>query len=530
MAAEDVTESVEHIEPAADLSYRRPSLWLVALLSGLPLILAGWLLMSRNIMLTQQNLTDLLFNLSGAWQFHAGRVQHVDFHEPVGPLNFLLTQAGFHLVGFSPFAFLAGQMLAVMGLFLMAVAVTVRRLPLAASIMFVLFVALQAMMPTNVGNSPNAFTFAMAYNRYGWSAIAILCLILFAPPRWSRSRDIVDILCGILLLLAMFYVKITYFMVGIGALALALLISDHIRNRWGAWTAVGLLALGNALAPYSHPYLADLWWAIISGLPATGAGRLLLDGVLGNSWELSTYGAGLIACIWLWRRGLAPMGLPLAALFLIGAGIMLFAQNTQARGLPLGLVIFFLLYGAIRPGRTERSATQAILLLAPAFAVLTAAGSIAAYAILAVPSAKLLIAKDTNTRDIAVPIRADSVNNLRSQTIYLTSLLEAASLFAPGRYPPGRIRTIDRVNPLPFMLGFPPPHGGDLFWEKSAPPRPTEEMLGDTDYVLVPTRFSTAPELSRAAHQRFAPYLAAHFALREKTDYWILYARVAPAR
>ncbi len=530
MAAADMTESVERLDAATSLPERRPPLWLLVLLSGLPLLLAGWLLMSRDIMLMQYNLTDLLFNLSGAWQFHEGRVQHVDFHEAVGPLNFLLTQAGFYLVGFSPFAFLAGQMLAVAGLFVMAVAVAVRRLPLAASILFVLFVALQAMMPTNVGNPPTAFTFAMAYNRYGWSAIAILCLLLFAPPRWSRSSDVVDVLCGTLLLFAMFYIKITYFMVGLGALALALLISDHIRIRWHIWLAIWLLALGNTLAPYSQPYLADLWWAIISGLPATGARRLLVDGVLGNSWELSVYGAGLIACIWLWRRGLAPVGLPLAALFLIGAGVMLFAQNTQAAGLPLGLVILFLLYGAIPRYGTKQWAIPAILLLAPAFTVAAAAGSIAAYAAMAVPSAKLLIARDTNARDIAVPMRSDSVNNLRSQTIYLSSLLDAASLFAPGRHPPGKIRTIDRVNPLPFMLGFPPPHGGDLFWEKSAPPRPTEEMLGDADYVLVPTQFSTAPGLSRAAHERFAPYLAAHFAVRDKTDYWILYARIASGR
>lgn len=98
------------------------------LLSALPLLLAGWLLLSRDIMLAEQNTMDLLFNLAGAWQFHLGRTQHVDFHEAVGPLNFLLTQAGFHLVGFSPFAFLAGQMLAVLGLSVMAVAAAWRRL------------------------------------------------------------------------------------------------------------------------------------------------------------------------------------------------------------------------------------------------------------------------------------------------------------------------------------------------------------------------------------------------------------------
>lgn len=513
----------------ARLLYQRPSLGMLTLLSALPLLLAGWLLLSRDVMLAEQNAMDLLFNLAGAWQFHLGRTQHVDFHEAVGPLNFLLTQAGFHLVGFSPFAFLAGQMLAVLGLSLMAVVAAGRRLPLAAAVIFVLSVALTAMMPTNVGNAPDVFTFAMSYNRYGWGAIAILCLILFAPPRWSPARDSIDILCGLLLLLAMFYVKITYFLVGVGALALALTISDHVRDRRGAWLAVGLLVLGNALAPHSHPYLADLQWAIISGLPSTGARRLLLDGVLGNSMEIAIYGAGLVTGFWLWRQGRAPLALPVAALFLIGAGIMLFAQNTQIRGLPLGLVILFMLYGALTPYHgMGRWLVPILLLLAPSLTVLSAAGTIGAYAVMAVPSDRLLIARDTNARDLAVPMRSESVNNLRSQTIYFTSILEAASLFAPGRHKPGRIMLIDRVNPLPFMLGFPPPRGGDLFWEATAPPRPTPEMLDDADYVLVPTKFSTSPGLTQAAHERFAPYLEAHFTVREETEYWILYARTVP--
>ena len=122
------TASQEAPTMTARLLYQRPSLAMVILLSALPLLLAGWLLLSRDIMLAEQNTMDLLFNLAGAWQFHLGRTQHVDFHEAVGPLNFLLTQAGFHLVGFSPFAFLAGQMLAVLGLSVMAVAAAWRRL------------------------------------------------------------------------------------------------------------------------------------------------------------------------------------------------------------------------------------------------------------------------------------------------------------------------------------------------------------------------------------------------------------------
>ncbi|MFV3130387.1 hypothetical protein [Niveispirillum sp. KHB5.9] len=495
------------------------------LLAGLPLLLAGWALLAPDIVLSDHNVLDLLFNLSGAWQFQSGRVQHVDFHDAIGPLNFLLTLAGFQIVGFKASAFLVGQLLIAMVLFGVATAAAYRRLPLAASVVFVLFVTLLAMMPTNVGQPLNAFTFAMAYNRYGWSAISILCLILFIQPRPSRAGDVVDMGCALLLLLVMFYLKITYFLVGIGALVLALLISSHVRVRWRAWSVMVLLALGNAIAPHSHGYLADIHWAILSDLPRTGLRRLLVS-VLRNGAELSIYGCGLIVATWLWQQGRATAALPVAMLFLIGAAIILFSQNTQEMGLPLGVVTLFLLYGALPPLRNPSGwVVPAVLLVMPAMTALAAAGTIASYFILAVPSDRLLIAEVAQARGIAVPLRAEGENDLRSQTVYLASVLDAASLFAPDRHPPGRIRVVDRVNPLPFMLGFPPPHGGDVFWEPTAPPRPVEEMLGDADYVLVPTKFSSAPALTRAAQKRFAPYLQKHFMVREETEYWILYTR-----
>lgn len=509
--------------------YRPSSPMLLLLLCGLPLLLAGWVLMSRDIMRVDYSVMDLLYSLAGAWQYHSGQTQHVDFHEPVGGLNFLLIWAGFHLVGFSPFAFLVGQIVAALGLFAVALAITGRRLPLMAGAVFILSVTLPALMPTDFGDYIGEFGFAMAYNRYGWCAIAIFCLILFAPPRPSRVGSGIDVACALLLLLAIFYVKITYFLVGLGALVLALIVSDHVRADRRVWIAVGLLAVGNAMAPYSHPYLADLHWAIISDLPQTKISRLVGEGLFGNGFEICIYTAGLITAIWLWRQGRATVGLPLTALFLIGAAFMLYTQNTQPHGLPLGAVVMFLLYGALGPYRGPSGwLVPAILLLPSALIALTAAGSFAAYFLLSVPSEKLWIVEDTRARGIAVPIRKMMEPDLRPQTGYLSNVLEATSFFSAGGYPPGRIRVIDRVNPLPFMLGYPPPRGGDLFWEPTSPPRPTEEILGDVDYVLVPVRWSSSPALTKAAHERFAPYLAAHFVKREETQSWILYVRMTP--
>jgi len=51
---------------------------------------------SPNLVVSHQMTWDFLYNLSGAWHLQHGHVPHVDFHEPVGQLNFVLTQLGFN--------------------------------------------------------------------------------------------------------------------------------------------------------------------------------------------------------------------------------------------------------------------------------------------------------------------------------------------------------------------------------------------------------------------------------------------------
>src|ERR1700736_2451896 len=97
--------------------------------------------------------------------------------------------------------------------------------------LFVIFARLLLLMPANVGNKPNAYSFAMSYNRYGWSLLSILALILFVPPRDRIAGDWIDVANASLLVVALFYLKVTYFAGGLAFVGLAILISPHIRAR-----------------------------------------------------------------------------------------------------------------------------------------------------------------------------------------------------------------------------------------------------------------------------------------------------------
>ena len=96
------------------------------------------------------------------------------------------------------------------------------------AVLFVLFVSLLALMPANVGDRPEQYSFAMSYNRYGWSAYSILALILFVAPRGRlgerKHRGWIDVAVAGGLLAAMFYLKITYFAVGLATVGFALLV------------------------------------------------------------------------------------------------------------------------------------------------------------------------------------------------------------------------------------------------------------------------------------------------------------------
>src|SRR5260370_42549675 len=159
--------------------------WLaiLVLLAGVPVLVGSWALLSPNLVVSHPMTWDFLYNLSGACHLQHGHVAHIDFHEPVGQLNFSLTLLGFKLFGPTPFAFLVCVTIVAIPVFVSAVLATMRRLPLVPAALFLIFVSLLRLMPAGAGDLPHAYSFAIPYNRYGWSLFSILARILVLPPK-----------------------------------------------------------------------------------------------------------------------------------------------------------------------------------------------------------------------------------------------------------------------------------------------------------------------------------------------------------
>jgi len=545
--------------PVGTAARRRLATWVregtsapIALLAlaGLPVLAAAWAVLSPPVMLSKTMTQDLLFNLSGAWHLYSGHIAHVDFHDASGRLSFLLTALGFHLLGPVPFAFLVNVAIMGVALFAAAFLASLRRLPLLPAAIFVVFASLLALMPANVGDRPEQYTFAMSYNRYSWSAYSILSLILFVPPREERDRTWIDIAVAGGLLAAMFYLKITYFAAGLATLGFAMLFHPHVRRYWRAWLVVGALLMLNALAPHNQAYLADILAWATSGAVRRAA-MLHFNNFVAAIGEYGPYLAAVAVAAWMWGLRRATFGLPLTLLFLLAMSLLLLSQNSQAAGMPSAMVVLFILYDRLRTAFASLGNRDVVpwlltLLLFPAFAVGSYATSIAGYHASAHDGRGVLVVERTNLRGLAVPSGPrgtflsfshsfdypSRAGDAAPQPLYQLSnneyvllLLDAADLLE-GR-PPGGIALLDSVNPLPFMLGVDPARGANLWSTWSAPKRPAGEFLGGARYVLVP-KFPTSPQWTDDMMRLYGGYLEEHFRWTAETRCWLLLTRSDP--
>jgi hypothetical protein len=549
-----MTVSVER-EPAvlaAGADSRARSFLALLLWCSVPLVIAAWALLSRPVVLSREMTWDLLFNMAGAWHVFHGHMPHLDFHDPGGALPFYLTALGFHLIGPRPAAFVVGAVAMMAALSSAAFFVAWRRLPLIPATLFVLFSGFLVLMPANAGDQPNAYSFAMSYNRYGWSALGVLALLLFVPPRNARrvlAGDFLDLAIAAALLTGLWYLKVTYFAAGLLLTAYALPLSPHIRARWPAWTILGSAVVANALAPHSRPYLLDV-------IAAAQAGAIRDNVVIHANFFLN-YGAEYAwgvafagAALWLCRYGNAPPRLPVTIGLLYAVGLLVLTQNSQSHAMPLGIVAAFVLYDALRQHRPEHSQEQApvllpVVLALPVLALMSSLASVAGYVRAAADDPDLTVVSRTNLQGLAVPM-ADTamlaafnesrvplwtlLNRSREArphhellpAEYVETLLEAVDFLS--RMNPGRIATIDQVNPMPFILGLDPPRGGDLWSDGAASVLPPEATLSEADLVLVP-KFPTWRQGTAQSLARYESHLASDYRLLLESRSWLVFRR-----
>lgn len=492
---------------------------------------------------------DLLFNLSGAWAIYNGLTLHTDFHDPLGGASFWLTTLGFIVGGVSVWSFVVGKLMMTGVVFLIALAVTFRRLSPLPATLFVLMVSLLCLSPINTGDLLDDFTFAMSYNLYGWSVVSVLALTMYLSPEANRLGHWIDLASFACLLLILFYLKITYFLAGIGIFATALLVNPSVLARWRSWMLVFFGTVAIALGPWNWPYWRDIFSAINSGAVRS---RLLehLFTFSANVMEISLYLTLLALTVALWRLKWIAFRVMIAILSLYIAGAAILSQNAQQRIVPLCVVALFLLYRELDNRSGEEGLHRRFLkplLILPAMICLHTMLSVAVYAKRASTNPSTYIVQASNLKGLAIPIepvpaaqfvsarsgdysaltRARSIhgNPPLSQVHYLRTIIEAVEILGNGSRAPGGVAVLDQVNPFPYALGWRPPSGGNLWYDNSFP-WPREEIeFADVQYVLIP-KFATSADVLNEAWQRYGAYLGKYFRMELETESWKLLTRL----
>ena len=266
---------------------------------------------------------------------------HVDFHTPLGALTFELTRIGFAMVGTIPLAALAGPLLLVVPALAAGAVAAARRLPLLPAVLFTVYVTLLVIMPANVGDLPNAYSLAIAYNRWGLSAVTILCLLLFVPPRSGVARPWIEPLLGAALLLFAFYLKSPAPSPAVPRIVAAIVVMSHVRRQRRLWIA----ALGVVLfkrCSCRRAYLADVWAAARTGYTRSSIADQVLS-MVSHHTGFAVYAVVVMFVVWLWRRGRAPAESIFGSLMVLGVGMFVLSQNSRAGDIPVALVPFFLI-------------------------------------------------------------------------------------------------------------------------------------------------------------------------------------------
>ncbi len=288
------------------------------------------------------HLADIVLRLAG------GQTQHIDFSTPLGGLSFApiawLVSAGLPLGK----AFVLGQglMALVLGIALVRAA-AVRLPPLLGYTCVAILTGL--MVSLTHGQSGSMTAISMHYNRWAWVLAFALVILAVLPPRNGARASVDGVIIG-LGLVALAFLKITYFV----AFAPYLLVVLLIGQRWqmlGAGVLAGLLASA-ALAAFAWPalagYLADLM-AVRAGDVRASPGLTLQSLVVSPPYFIGVV-ATVAGAMFLRSSGRKTEGL--AVFLLLPVGIYVAWQNFGND--PVWLILVAVLLSALRPPRKPK--------------------------------------------------------------------------------------------------------------------------------------------------------------------------------
>lgn len=496
---------------------------------------------------------DLFVHLDGAWRLVSGQLPNRDFHTPLGIIAYILPALALALTGSLGLTMPVAMLLFALLLVVPIVWACQTRLPLWLALLFSTYLIVLIIAPLNVGETPRSVSFAMYYNRWSWTALSLIFIMLVPQlhsGRWAAHSDAVVL--G-LLIAVLFHLKATYFIVGL-VYVLAMVVIARTRSMAigglmvaGIILAIAALGLGTTAA-----YIADIRnAAAVSGVVRSGLFALLTM-AMANGKAIIVLGlVGTIS----WYRGVGWAEL-LAGTYIMLSSIILANQNAQGPELPpLVAAAIVLRLGCLTRRRSAADDGAAETALAFALLSLSYSPLILGLATLTLHAAGALHARppvamdgvffatsDKSVHDVPIdrlehvysggatpsdlpPLRMDV-----TAAEYSLTLMDGVALLRSNPKLAGTVATLDMANPFNALLRRPPPrhdnswnHIGRTFSERVyLPPR---DALRDVEVIMEP-KDSMDPDGTEALMRIDRPYLVQHFRLVAQSSFWRAYERV----
>jgi hypothetical protein len=499
---------------------------------------------------------DVFSLLGGAWRILNHQIPHKDFHNPIGAITYSLIAAGMKISGPSLKGYIYGNVIFLVISSSWAAVVFFRRLGAGHSFLLTVFIATLVAAQRPLGYDPSVTTYAMIYNRYGWALLSILYVQLFVPVRENTAYlDNLDATMAGLLLGIIFFVKISFFIVGCAALALALVVRPQFLRKlvfMGVGFALVVLGMWVVLGISSVDYVLDIstaghaqsvesrWW-------------MLKRSVNANILQIS-----IAALIWLLLVGLPAIRSSKSELaplisatvvygFTVASAILISAGNAYEAGdLPLLVIAgIILLNGSMQTRPVSHSVSgdnwKYVLCFVLIFFVFL--GRIAwkdAYSLV-----NMIAWNEYRIAQGPAPQHFEA-EPLRDFVIPATS--EWRTAYSRAKQVPARVndglalirRHVPRqrkilvlafTDPFSFALGLVPPRNVPLWWDpgfsfnEAVHPTPTT-LFSDADFVVIPILRESDDgcclEIQSALSKLYGDYLSEHFSEIGRSEFWSL--------
>lgn len=493
-----------------------------------------------------------------SWRIYSGQIPHTDFSTAIGATPFWIIASAMRVTGPNANAFATASVLALPVMLGWAWTLACSRLPQVPSLVFSIFIGLLFIGVQPLGSEISAPSYAMLYNRMGWSWFGILALESLLPAK--RSHPLSIFLSGVstgVALALLFFTKLNY-----TAGALLVVGASWLLYRSGPMRYLGVFA-GVSLTIGAHlqwlhlsldAFLQDQFAALTGHgnqvgyfmLEAAGFSRfelLFLALALFFSWPWLVASAHFPAA----RFGRAPL---LAPLVLLLSGLLIASANMQQGEYPIFGIATLLMAETIRRQLTNAPAQflalsltaliSIFLLGLPVIKDLTAVAYTTAWKHWREPKMTALNRVDTpSLRTMVLPSRPgegseqDALASIRrgmfTSFSYGVWLRDGLGLLQAHQLTHARILCFDYFNPFPFLLLAPAPKEDQWCWdfgrlvtEESAPA--SARLFADVDAVMVP-KYPLAAKTTPTLMRLYREALETRYVVSGESSCWTLWQR-----